>query len=297
VEGTENPRRAAADAVNSERPSAEAVALYAQYLVQVKQATLATVEGAMAAIADKLVWAREQDPTYQPTSGALLQRTRAVLTDQAPAARQKKEVTWKQLSEIAALTRISEDAADRRDSCMFMLAYHTLLRGSEVARMDRGDISFSQECINGKVVEIMRVHVNKLSKNDKERLGHERLVGIKAGSENCVVGMMKAYLKESGRGHGDDAPLFRSVRKDARLSVDSPRGRLKFWLGVIGVKEDELCEYGFHSVRAGGATDAARAGVSEAKIKQHGNWKSDAVRVYIRQDTGDRLAVAAALGK
>ena len=34
VEGTENPRRAAADAINSERPSAEAVALYAQYLVQ-----------------------------------------------------------------------------------------------------------------------------------------------------------------------------------------------------------------------------------------------------------------------
>ena len=66
---------------------------------------------------------------------------------------------------------------------------------------------------------------------------------------------------------------------------------------MIGVKEEALQEYGFHSVRARGATDAARAGVSEAKIKQHGNWKSDAVRLFVRQDVEDRLAVSAALGR
>ena len=31
-------------------------------------------------------------------------------------------------------------------------------------------------------------------------------------------------------------------------------------------------------------------------LKLHGNWKSDAVRLYIRPDEGDRLQASAALG-
>ena len=74
------------------------------------------------------------------------------------------------------------------------------------------------------------------------------------------------------------------------MSPDTPRGRLKAWLELIGV--EEITEYGFHSLRAAGATDAARAGAEEREIKAHGNWKSDAVKLYIRQSTRDRLRVS-----
>ena len=59
----------------------------------------------------------------------------------------------------------------------------------------------------------------------------------------------------------------------------------------------DVDNYGFHSLRAGGATEAARAGVDERYIKAHGNWKSDAVRLYMRMDDDERLAASDALGK
>jgi hypothetical protein len=78
------------------------------------------------------------------------------------------------------------------------------------------------------------------------------------------------------------------------MSEDTPRGRLKHWLQLTGV--EDASEYGFHSLRAGGATDAAKSGVEERHIKAHGNWKSDAVRVYICLDTEERLMASAAIG-
>ena len=79
------------------------------------------------------------------------------------------------------------------------------------------------------------------------------------------------------------------------MSVSTPRGRLHHWLKEIGEKKPTVC--GFHSLRAGATTASAKAGVSERHIKQHGNWASDAVRVYIRMDDADRLRASGALGK
>ena len=51
--------------------------------------------------------------------------------------------------------------------------------------------------------------------------------------------------------------------------------------------------YGFHSLRAGAATQSAREGVPEQHIKLHGNWRSGAVQAYIRPDTEERLRMRA----
>ena len=97
---------------------------------------------------------------------------------------------------------------------------------------------------------------------------------------------MQRYLATTA-GEEDD-PLF-PLEKGAseRMSADTPRSRLKYWLGQIGVADTE--EYGFHSVRAGGATSAANAGVPERLIKLHGNWSSDAAQLYMRPSTQERL--------
>ena len=105
---------------------------------------------------------------------------------------------------------------------------------------------------------------------------------------------MRAFLQER-QGDGPDAPLF-CLEGGSAMHLDTLRGRLKRWLSLIGVKD--VSEYGFHSLRAGGATDAAKAGVEERHIKQHGNWPwaSDAVRQYIRPDTQKRLVASSAIG-
>ena len=79
------------------------------------------------------------------------------------------------------------------------------------------------------------------------------------------------------------------------MAVDTPNGRLQHWLRVAGVAES--ASYRFHSLRARAATDAYRNGATEEWIKQHGNWKSDAVKIYIRQGIEERLATTAVLGQ
>jgi integrase len=99
-----------------------------------------------------------------------------VLTPMATPAQQKKEISWRQLEQIAELADVSGDKTMQRDACMFMLAYHIYLRVSEIARMNRKDIPFTSETVRGETTLIMRVHVDRMSKNNKDRVGRERLV-------------------------------------------------------------------------------------------------------------------------
>jgi len=132
-----------------------------------------------------------------------------------------------------------------------------------------------------------------MAKNDKDRLGHERLVQEKAATATfCMVRCMEAWLQHTA--HLDPAaPLF--PRDDGKhMRSGTPRGRLTYWLNIIG--EPDVKAFGFHSLRAGGATAAAKAGVPVHLIKQHGNWSSDAVYAYIRPDTAERISASAAMG-
>ena len=50
-----------------------------------------------------------------------------------------------------------------------------------------------------------------------------------------------------------------------------------------------------HSLRAGGVTLAAQKDMPEYLYKQHGCWKSDAVKAYIRPDVVEKLSVTKAM--
>lgn len=291
----ENRQRIAEDAVDLERPTESDIAAYARYLVTDKGSTMSTVHGAIAAIAHKLQYVISEE--YHPTHGVVLKNTLQVLKLMAEPAQQKKEVQWAQLVRIAAEADRDSSATkiSRRDACMFMLAYFTLLRSSEVVRMTRGEISFFLDEADGRM--IMQVHINKQCKNDTERLGHNRLVKEKEEGKECIVRRMQKYLAATAP-HSTvaavDSVLF-PKEDGGKMSRATPNHRFQHWLRMIGV--ENATAYGFHSLRAGGATDAARAGVSEREIKIHGNWRSNAVQLYMRPGQEERLAASSALGQ
>ena len=125
------------------------------------------------------------------------------------------------------------------------------------------------------VFELHRIHA-PVGRQAGEKLGGERQRAVE--DQGCEA-------KQDGR--------------QGTLSTNTPRHRLIYWLEQIDTKDST--KYGFHSLRAGGASEAARAGVHERDIKQHGNWASDAVRVYLTAGTEERLhasdAIAQALNK
>ena len=55
--------------------------------------------------------------------------------------------------------------------------------------------------------------------------------------------------------------------------------------------------FGMHSLRAGGATAAANAGVPDKLFKRHGRWRSESAKDgYVKDSVERRLSVSKSLG-
>ena len=55
--------------------------------------------------------------------------------------------------------------------------------------------------------------------------------------------------------------------------------------------------FGLHSLRAGGATAAANAGICDRLFKKHGRWRSDSAKDgYVKEDLQQNLLVTKGLG-
>ena len=59
----------------------------------------------------------------------------------------------------------------------------------------------------------------------------------------------------------------------------------------------DISVIGTHSLRSGGATAAADAGIPDRLFKRHGRWSSDSARDgYVKDSLLSRLSVSQALG-
>ncbi len=126
------------------------------------------------------------------------------------------------------------------------------------------------------------------------------VVTIRTQEENGPVGPRGAGLlcgdhAQWGSDWPNRAPRPRKAYGHGRLVAGTPvagSGEIRDPRGIGTVKERlraglrevmllllELAGLSSHSLRKGGASAAANAGVSEEEIKAHGRWKSDAVKV------------------
>lgn len=287
VNATRHPR----DAIDAARPNECHVAAHMRHMVQTLGNAMSTVNLRVSAINDSLRF--DTHAGYDPCAGRIVAQMRAVLTPMAKATTQKVALTRTQLHAAIAAAQAGGTAIGQRDACMVILAFSALLRADEVVCMNRGDITFTRERVPGDAHDatIMHVHVDRQAKNDKRRLGHDRVVRMH-GQQACAASMLRAYLRDT-RGAPDE-PLFKSAR-GKRLAPTTPGGRLRVWLTASGMQQ--VKRHSFHSLRAGGATHAAHAGVAVRHIKELGNWRSDAVNVYMRLDLRDRLRASDALSR
>ena len=90
-------------------------------------------------------------------------------------------------------------------------------------------------------------------------------------------------------------PAFRSgksgalIHKDKALSYTSARECI---VGRLKDVESEI-DVGLHSMRTGGTTEAANAGVSDRCWKRHGRWRSDKSKDgYVSDSLECRLTVS-----
>jgi hypothetical protein len=191
-----------------------------------------------------------------------------------------------------------------RDIVGGLLVYKGLLRPDSVASLIGAHVSvetFDRELGPEPVAMI-------LVEGGKGKDGEEHTALVAAGRElafdltywvRVYDGLEKAY-RATLRGTPErPATLIYNPAKGKdfgkQLSPTTISSRLKKYLreiGQAGVNVEGLTAYG---LRVAGVSQALRAGVQERIIKRHGNWKSDAVRFYMRDEPEALLAVSDAL--
>ena len=185
----------------------------------------------------------------------------------------------------------AETAAQRkaalRDAALLLAGYAGAFRRSEVASLRIEDVEFVED---GATVLLRR------SKTDQEGKGQKRALPYGSHPETCPVRNLGRWLEELGETEG---PIFRPIDRHGNLGKAAISDRsvcevVKKRAQAAGLDRDR---YSGHSLRAGLATAASAAGVSQRSIMDQGDWKSvQTVMRYVREGTLFKNNAAASIG-
>lgn len=115
----------------------------------------------------------------------------------------------------------------------------------------------------------------------------------------------KRYLEKANISACSDEFIFRSIcfckssqsyilKGHKSLSYTRAREILLSTLESIGLDKRQ---FGLHSLRAGGATAAANAGICDRLLKKHGRWRSKSAKDgYVKENLEQHLIVTKHIG-
>ena len=159
-----------------------------------------------------------------------------------------------------------------RDRALLLIGFAGAFRRSELVALDVEDMAF--------VSEGLIVYLRK-SKTDQEAEG--RKIGIPWGrTAACPVKALRAWLDQA---HLESGPAFPSVNKAGaitrqRITAQAVNLVVKRYAQAIGINPDTVSG---HSLRAGLATSAAKAGIPTLKIMAQTGHRSEAMLArYVR---------------
>ena len=187
---------------------------------------------------------------------------------------------------VRALSR-EDSLRSLRDRAIMLLGFAAALRRSELSAIDVAHIGFTAE---GLILTLPR------RKTDQEGAGTE--IGVPSGHDAryCPVRTVKAWMERAALG---DGPLFRSISRADRPKAPrlSDRDVARVIQSAVKRAGYDPQEFGGHSLRAGFATAAGRAGIPERLIMlQTGHKSLPVLRGYIRRGSLFTDNAAALLG-
>jgi site-specific recombinase XerD len=164
--------------------------------------------------------------------------------------------------------------AGLRDRALLAVGFAGGFRRSALVALDVADLAF---CADGVKVTIRR--------DKTDQMGAGRTIGLTYGANaaTCPVRTLRAWLDAAGIAAG---PIFRAVDKSGRVSAERLSDRavalvVKAAAERAGLEPDAFAG---HSLRAGLATAAARAGKSDRAIMRATGHRSRAmVDRYVRE--------------
>lgn len=179
------------------------------------------------------------------------------------------------IEELRAMVEALPDGlGGLRDRALLLVGFIGAFRRSELVGLDVEDFRPTSE---GLVVTLRH------SKTDQEGAGEEKALPYGTNPATCPVRSLQEWLEAVGITEG---PVFRPVNRhgqvgSTRLSDRSVANIVKRSAERVGL---DPSLYGGHSLRAGFATSAARAGIEERDIARVTGHSSERIlRRYIRE--------------
>lgn len=187
----------------------------------------------------------------------------------------------------AKVTALPDSLRGVRDRALLLVVFAGALRRSELVGLDVVDVAMTGD---GTVLTLRR------SKTDQE--GEGRTVGIPYGShpETCPVRALQVWLEGAQL---EEGPLFRPIGPKGDVGRTRLSDRSVALIVQRTAKRAGLdpSKFAGHSLRAGLATAAAAAGVSEHDIARTTGHRSVSVlRRYVRTATVFERNAAASVG-
>ena len=264
------------------------LALYLQHLAEVKSSKSAVEEAV-----NSLTWAHTlagiPAPNSAPIVNATLDGLRRTL---AKPVSKKSPFTVDMLRAIVTDAKKRNTLTSIRLATICLLAFAGFLRFDEVSNIRPCDLQIGATHMAIKIIH---------SKTDQLRHGDEVVIARTRG-DTCPVAMLETYICRAKISLSSENMLIRGIvsgkeeklRDAGGLSYTRMSELLKEKLHQLGFSVDD---YSLHSLRAGGATTAAGAGVPDRVFKRHGRWKSDNAKDgYVEDSLEKRLSVSQNLG-
>ena len=265
------------------------LALYLQHLA---------VEGGSRSAVDEAVnamsWLHQVASAQSPSHSAIVKLTQEGLQRQlAKPIKKKQHVNKEILMAMEGDVAVSPSLHNVRLFTACLMAFAGFLRSEELISLKAADVQIK--------VDMMIIRIAK-SKTDQLRQGDEVVIA-RTSSNLCPVAALEKYMQMANIQPGSDERLFRQIVKTKSgeklrgaggLSYTTLSENFKSKLTQLGF---DVQQFGLHSLRAGGATAAARAGIADRLFKRHGRWRSESAKDgYVADTLESRLSVTKKLG-
>ena len=126
------------------------------------------------------------------------------------------------------------------------------------------------------------IRTNNVYKSKTDVYGDGAYVLAKTGHVSCPFNLLRRYVSAANLDLSSSLPFFRSLYFHKATSIYSLRSAGVSYSRMREIVLQAFVELGYqnnllrlHSLRAGGASAAANAGVSDRLFKRHGRWKTD----------------------
>ena len=250
------------------RPEGRLLAAFVIGRVHQKYA-LSYIKGGVAAVAR---WATERGVAHLGQEPVVVQALKVAAKRAVRVTVQKLPLSHQHLTAVVRLLsgwqppELEFPAA--RDRALFLVGWSGMFRSSELVNLQWDEVHF----FAGRGVALFV----PVSKTDPGEGAWVFLAAApRAARILCPVRALRTLQARTG-GRGAVFPACLGAARPLSKRTVGPR--LRKALERAGVPDSDL--YAAHSLRRGGATHAARVGLSTRQIMTMGRWKSDSFRLY-----------------